>query len=92
MNRTQRGVTLNLVGSIGSLAFGVEGMFGEYGSAAAVPSPLWGIVFSASVLLLGFGTYLQLTGARLHDRSDFLSFPRPGDFRRRKIRRPTDVN
>jgi hypothetical protein len=92
MNRTQRGVALNLLGSLGCLAFGVDGMLGGYGNEAAVRSPVWGVIFVASILLLGVGTYLQLTGAKSAGKSDFLPFPRPGDLRRRKIRRPTDVS
>jgi hypothetical protein len=91
MNRTQRGVTLSLLGSLGCLAFGVGGMAGRYGGEVVVRSPVWGVILVASILLLGFGAYLQLTGAR-SGKSDFLSFPRPGDLRRRKIRPPTDVS
>jgi hypothetical protein len=91
MNRTQRGVTLNLLGSAGCLAFGVDGMLIGHGGGGAVPASAWGVVFVGSVLLLGLGTYLQLTPGR-GARSDFLPFPRPGDLRRRKIRLPTDLS
>ena len=92
MNRAKCGVALNLLGSLGCLAFGVEGMLAEHGGEAAVQSSVWGTIVVASILSLGFGTYLQLTGARLRDKPDFLPFPRPGDFRRRKIRRSTELN
>ena len=88
MNRTQRGVTLSLLGSLGCLAFGVDGML--IGQGAGGPAPAWGFVFVGSILLLGLGAYMQLTAGR-GAKSDFLPFPRPGDFRRRKIRLPTDV-
>jgi hypothetical protein len=52
---------------------------------------VWGVVFVGSVLLLGLGTYLQLTPGR-GAKSDFLPFPKPGDLRRRKIRLPTDLS
>ena len=88
----QRGVTLNLLGSLGCLAFGVGGMAGGYGGEAVLQSPAWGVIPVASILLLGFGAYLQLTGSsRSGGKSDFLPFPKPGDLRRRKIRLPTDV-
>jgi hypothetical protein len=91
MNRTQYGVTLNLLGSAGCLAFGIDGMLIGRGSVGAVQSPAWGFVFVVSILLLGLGTYLQLTSGR-EARSDFLPFPKPGDLRRRKIRLPTDLS
>jgi hypothetical protein len=91
MDRTQRGVTLNLLGSVGCLAFGVDGMLVGNGVAGAVQAPAWGVVFVGSVLLLGLGTYLQLTPGR-GAKSDFLPFPKPGDLRRRKIRLPTDLS
>ena len=67
-------------------------MLAGYGGEAAVRSPVWGTIVVASVLSLGFGTYLQLTGARLRGKADFLPFPKPGDFRRRKIRRSTELS
>ena len=91
MNRTQRGVALNLLGSVGCLAFGVDGMLAGRGGGEAVESPVWGFVFVVSILLLGLGAYLQLTPDR-GARSDFLPFPRPGDLRRRKTRMPTDLS
>jgi hypothetical protein len=91
MSRTQRGVTLNLLGSVGCLAFGVDGMLIGHGGGGVVQSPAWGFVFVGSVLLLGLGAYLQLTSGR-GAQSDFLPFPKPGDLRRRKIRRPTDLS
>ena len=91
MNRTQRGVTLNLLGSVGCLAFGLDGMLiGDHGGGAA-QSPVWGFVFVGSILLLGLGAYLQLTPGR-GAKTDFLPFPKPGDLRRRKIRVPTDLH
>jgi len=90
MNRTQRGVTLNLLGSVGCLAFGVDEMIG-HGGGGGVQSPAWGFVFVGSILLLGLGAYLQLTAGR-GATSDFLPFPKPGDLRRRKIRLPTDLS
>ena len=91
MNRMQRGVTLNLLGSAGCLAFGVDGMLIGHGGGEAVQSPAWGFVFVGSILLLGLGAYLQLTAGR-GATSDFLPFPKPGDLRRRKIRLPTDLS
>ena len=91
MTRTQRGVTLSLLGSVGSLAFGVDGMLIGQSGGGAVQSPAWGFVFVGSILLLGLGGYLQLTSGR-GAKSDFLPFPKPGDLRRRKIRLPTDVS
>ena len=92
MNRTHCGVALNLLGSIGCLAFGLDGMLVEHGGEAAVRSSVWGTIVVASVLSLAFGSYLQLTGARLPGKGDFLPFPKPGDFRRRKIRRSTELS
>jgi hypothetical protein len=91
MNRTQRGVTLNVLGSVGCLAFGVGGMLIGNGGGEAVQSPAWGFVFVGSLLLLGIGAYLQLTSGG-GDKSGFLPFPKPGDLRRRKIRLPTDLS
>jgi TM2 domain-containing membrane protein YozV len=91
MNRAERGVTLNLLGSLGCLGFGVDGMLVGRGGDGVAQSPVWGFIFIGSILLLGLGTYLQLTSVR-GARSDFLPFPKPGDLRRRKIRRPTDVS
>lgn len=91
MNRLQRGVALNLLGSVGCLAFGIDGVLVGRDGGGAVPSPAWGFVFVGSILLLGIGAYLQLTPGR-GAKSDFLPFPRPGDLRRRKIRLPTDLS
>ena len=91
MNRIQRGVALNLLGSIGCLASGIQGMFMGRDGGGAVASPAWGFVFVGSILLLGIGVYLQLTPGR-EVRSGFLPFPKPGDLRRRRIRLPTDLS
>jgi hypothetical protein len=91
MNRTQSGVTLNMLGSLGCLAFGVDGMLIGHGGGEAVQSPMWGFVFVASILLLVLGAYLQLTSGRGAN-SDFLPFPKPGDLRRRKTRLPPDLS
>ena len=91
MNRTQRGVTLSLLGSVGCLAFGVDGMLIGQSGGGVVQSPAWGFVFVGSILLLGLGGYLQLTSGR-EAKSDFLPFPKPGDLRRRKIRRQSDIS
>jgi hypothetical protein len=91
MNRTQIGIALNLLGSAGCLAFGVDGMLVEHGGGGAAQSPAWGFVFVGSILLLGLGAYLQLTSGR-GATSDFLPFPKPGDLRRRKTRLPPDLS
>ena len=91
MSRTRRGVALSLLGSVGCLAFGVDGMLVGQGGGGAVQSPAWGFVFVGSILLLAVGGYLQLTSGRGAE-SEFLPFPKPGDLRRRKIRLPTDVS
>lgn len=91
MNRTQRGVTLALLGSVGCLAFGVDGMLVRHGGGAMIQSPASGLVFVGSIMLLGIGAYLQLTPGR-GAKSDFLPFPKPGDLRRRKIQLPTDLS
>lgn len=86
MNRTQRGVTLNLLGSVGCLAVGVDGMF-----VGTPRSPALGFLLVGSIMLLGIGAYLQLTAGR-GAKADFLPFPKPGDLRRRRIRVPTDLH
>ena len=91
MTRTQRGVTLNLLGSVGCLAIGLDGMLTGHGGGAAVQSPACVYTLVGSILLLGLGAYLQLTPDR-GAKSDFLPFPKPGDLRRRKIRRQSDIS
>jgi hypothetical protein len=90
MNRTQCGVTLNLLGSFGCLAVGVDGTLARHGGEGVAQLPAWGFIFIGSVLLLGLGAYLQLTTVR--EKSDFLPFPKPRDLRGRKIRPRTDVS
>src|SRR6185436_7231240 len=77
MNRAGRGITLSLLGSVGCLAFGVDGMLVGHGGGGAVQSPAWGFVFVGSILLLGVGAYLQLTPGRGAE-AKFLPFPKPG--------------